>query len=129
LPPVVANVEPSARMAVQGGDFFVDAPPSADAYILSNILHDWADRDAETILRSIRRVAPDHAELLVLESLLPEGPEAHHAKVLDVIMLTLTGGRERTQREYDALFQAAGFRLDRVVPTAGPVSVLVAIPA
>jgi hypothetical protein len=44
-------------------------------------------------------------------------------------MLTLTGGRERTQREYDALFQAAGFRLDRVVPTAGPVSVLVAIPA
>jgi len=67
--------------------------------------------------------------LLVLESLLPEGPEAHHAKVLDVIMLTLTGGRERTQREYDALFQAAGFRLDRVVPTAGPVSVLVAIPA
>jgi hypothetical protein len=129
LPSVVSSVEPSPRMTVQGGDFFVDAPPPADAYILSNVLHDWADRDAETILRTIRRSAQDHAELLVLESLLPEGPEPHHAKVLDVIMLTLTGGRERTQREYDALFQAAGFRLDRIVPTAGPVSVLVGIPA
>jgi hypothetical protein len=70
-----------------------------------------------------------HAELLVLESLLPEGPEAHHAKVLDIVMLTLTGGRERTRRQYETLFDAAGFRLDRVVATAGPISVLVGIPA
>jgi hypothetical protein len=128
-PSVVAQVAPSERMTTRAGDFFVDALPSADAYILSNVLHDWADPQAEGILHNVRRSAPSHAELLVLESPLPEGPEPHHAKVLDIVMLFITGGRERTRAQYAALFAAAGFRLDRVVPTAGPVSVIVGVPA
>lgn len=127
-PPVVAGVAPDTRMSVQGGDFFKDPLPTADAYILSRVLHDWADQEAEAILRSVRRCAPKHAELLVLESILPEGSEPHHAKVLDIIMLTISGGRERTRREYQTLFEAGGFRLDRVVPTSGPVSVIVGAP-
>lgn len=129
LPSVVAPVASSERMTAQAGDFFVDALPPADAYILSNVLHDWADPKAEAILRNVRRSAPPHAELLVVESPLPEGPEPHHAKVLDVVMLFITGGRERTRQQYGALLAAAGFRLDRIVPTAGPVSVIVGVPA
>jgi hypothetical protein len=127
-PPVVAGVAPDPRMSVQGGDFFKEPLPTADAYILSRVLHDWADTDAEAILRSVRRCAPKHAELLVLESILPEGSEPHHAKVLDILMLTISGGRERTRREYQTLLEAGGFRLDRVVPTSGPVSVIVGAP-
>jgi hypothetical protein len=128
-PSVVGALAPSARMTFRGGDFFTDLLPEADAYLLSNVLHDWADRDAERILRAVRRSAPQHADLLVLESPLPEGREPHHAKVLDIVMLALTGGRERTEREYQALFESAGFRLDRVVPTAGSFSVIVGVPA
>jgi hypothetical protein len=129
LPQVVANLSPSPRMSIQGGDFFNDPLPAADAYILGNVLHDWADKEAEAILRAVWRAAPKHAELLVLESILPEGPEPHLAKVLDIIMLTVTGGRERTRAEHQSLLASGGFRLDRVVPTAGPVSVIVATPA
>jgi hypothetical protein len=125
LPSVVGALAPSPRITFHGGDFFKDTLPEGDAYLLSNVLHDWADGEAESILRTVRRSAPAHAEVLVLEASLPEGPEAHHAKVLDIVMLALTGGRERTQRQYAALFEAAGLRLDRVVATTGPISVLV----
>jgi hypothetical protein len=128
-PDVVASVLPHPQLDVQGGDFFRDPLPVADAYIVGNVLHDWADAEAIAILRAIRGHAPGHAELLVLESLLPERPEPSHAIVLDLIMLTLTGGRERTRGEYEVLLEAAGFRLQRVVPTAGPVSVIVGVPA
>jgi len=89
------------------------------------VLHDWADDEAVAILRSVRRAAPSHAELLVLESILPDGPEPHLAKVLDIVMLTVTGGRERTHLAYQALLEAGGFRLDRVVPTASPISIII----
>ncbi|HKW80445.1 MAG TPA: methyltransferase [Casimicrobiaceae bacterium] len=128
-PAVVAGVAARPRLSAQGGDFFSDPLPTADAYLLSNVLHDWNDAKAAAILRSIRRAAPPRADLLVLESILPEGAAPHPAKVLDIVMLGLTGGRERMQHEYQALFEAGGFRLDRVVPTQGPISVLVGKPA
>jgi hypothetical protein len=129
LPQVVANLSPAPRMSLQGGDFFNDPLPIADAYILGNVLHDWAETEAQAILRSVWRAAPKYAEVLILESILPEGPEPHLAKVLDIVMLTVTGGRERTGADYQSLLASAGFRLDRVVPMASPVSVIVAVPA
>lgn len=128
LPHVVAAAAPGPRMQVQGGDFFRDAVPAADAYIVSQVLHDWSDEEAAAILRTVRRAAPAGAHLLVIEQILPEAEGPHPAKVLDVIMLTLTGGRERTRGEYAALFEAGGFRLERVVATRGPISVLVGTP-
>ncbi|MCK8503331.1 acetylserotonin O-methyltransferase [Myxococcus fulvus] len=125
LPHVVEHAQAHARMQKQGGDFFVGPLPRADAYIVSNILHDWADPQAISILRNIRKAAPAHAELLVLEMMLPEGPELHPALVMDIVMLSLAGGRERTQVQYDALFAEGGFKLDRVVPTQGPYSIIV----
>jgi hypothetical protein len=127
--PVVAGVAPTSRMSVQGGDFLQDPLPTADAYILSRVLHDWTDEEVGAILRAVRHHAPRHAELLVLESILPDSSEPHHAKVLDILMLIITGGRERTEHEYRRLLEAAGFRLDRVVSTAGPVSIIVGVPA
>ncbi|NTX17172.1 hypothetical protein HUA76_41000 [Myxococcus sp. CA056] len=125
LPDVVQNSQPHPRMKTQAGDFFVGPLPRADAYILSNIIHDWADPQAISILRQIRQVAPPHAEVLVMEMMLPEGPELHPAMVMDLVMLSLAGGRERTQVQYDALFAEGGFKLDRIIPTHSPYSILV----
>ena len=128
LPQVLSNVTASPRLELSSGDFFKDALPSADAYVLSNVIHDWADEQAIAILGAVRRAAHARSELLVIESLLPEGPGPHVAKVLDIIMLTITGGRERTRAGYEALLKAGGFRLDRVVPTAGAHSIILGIP-
>jgi hypothetical protein len=128
LPHVVAAAAQSPRMQVQGGDFFHDELPQADAYIVSQVLHDWTDEEAAAILRAVRRAAPAGSHLLVIEQVLPPGAGPHPAKVLDVVMLALTGGRERTRDEYASLFEAGGFRLEKVVPTTGAISVLVGIP-
>jgi hypothetical protein len=127
-PEVVAELAPRPRITVQGGDFLEGPLPVADAYIVGNCLHNWDDESAMRILRAVRRAAPERSQLLVLESMLPEGPEPHLTKILDVQMLAFVGGRERTQREYEALLGAAGFRLERVVPTSCPTSILVADP-
>jgi hypothetical protein len=128
LPEVVAGLPSQPRTSFQGGDFFKGPLPQADAYIVGNVLHNWADREAEAILRAVRHAAPPQAELLVLESIMPEGPGPHRTKVLDVMMMTFTGGRERTRLGYETLLKAGGFRLDRVVPTACPTSIIVGVP-
>lgn len=126
---VVAAAPASSRMETRGGDFFHDALPGADAYVVSQVLHDWPDEQATAILSAVRRAAHSGSHLLVVEQLLADSPGPHPSKVLDVVMLTLTGGCERTREDYARLFDSAGFRLERVVPTAAPVSVLVGIPA
>jgi hypothetical protein len=127
LPHVLAGVAPSERLALHGGDFFNDRLPHADAYILSEVLHDWPDEEAAAIVRAVRTAAPKGSHLLVLEVVLSEQPGLHPSKVLDVIMLSLTGGRERTRVEHQALMRAGGFHLERVVSTGDPVSVLVGV--
>jgi hypothetical protein len=127
-PAVVAAVEPHPRMSLQGGDFLEGPLPAADAYIVGHVLHNWADEQAQAILRSILRSAPAKAELLVLESLVPEGIEPHRTKVVDIQMMLFNGGRERTRPEYESLFAAAGFRVDRIVPTSCPTSIMVGVP-
>ncbi|MCP3100261.1 hypothetical protein LZ198_15430 [Myxococcus sp. K15C18031901] len=128
LPDVVANALKHPRVRTQGGDFFKGPLPAADAYILSNILHDWADPQAISILRQIRQAAPPHAELLVVEMVLPDGSEPHPAMVMDLIMLSLAGGRERTQDQYNRIYAEGGFKLDRVVPLPSAYCIQVARP-
>jgi hypothetical protein len=93
------------------------------------VLHDWNDDDAARILTSIRRAAPAHARLLIVEQLIPDVPGPHAAKLMDVIMLAITGGRERTPAEYATLLDAAGFRLARAIPTPSPFSIVEAVVA
>ena len=95
------------------GSFF-EAVPTGDAYVLSAIIHDWDDEAATAILRTIRAAAPPHARLLITETVLEPGNEPEGAKWLDLLMLVLAGGRERTEREWRALLTGGGFEAVRV---------------
>jgi hypothetical protein len=112
------------RCIVQGGDFFETAPEGADAYLLCHILHDWDDVKAGLILKNIRRVVPTGTRLLVVDVVIAEGSGQEQGKLLDLHMMVAAGGAERTEAEFRQLLAGQGFRLTRVVPTAGDASVI-----
>jgi hypothetical protein len=116
------------RCAIVGGDFFVEVPSGGDAYILAQILHDWDDERSVAILQQCRRAIPAQGKLLVIELVLPTGEEPFLGKWLDLHMLVLFAARERTAAEYEALFQAAGFALARIIPTAAGASIVEGVP-
>ena len=97
--------------------------------MMKNIIHDWDDDSALTILRNIRTAIAPHGKLLLLEMVLPEQANSFLGFQLDIEMLITVGGRERTRAEYANLFARAGFRLTRVVDTVTPVSIIEAVPA
>lgn len=125
-PQVVAEVkpEPAEKLRVVGGNFFTDRFPVADAYLLMNIIHDWNDADSIKILSGIRRDMSAHARVLVIETVVPATPGPHYSKELDIVMMAIPGGKERTQEEYSKLASHCGFRLNRVVATQSPYSAL-----
>jgi hypothetical protein len=124
LPDVIEGVELGhPRMSAMAGDFFVDALPEADAYLLMDVVHDWPDEECVAILRAVRRAAPAEATVLVVEAIVPDGPVDARTATLDVLMLMLTGGRERTADELRVLLDRAGFSLQGVLETSGPVRI------
>lgn len=108
----------SSRIQTVVGDFFVDPIPSGSSvYILSNIIHDWDDERSASILQNCASAMRTGSELLVVADVMPIRPEEAPATVAtDFSMMMLTGGRERTEREYEALFRRASLVLDRVMP-------------
>jgi hypothetical protein len=136
LPSVVA--EANRRLAAAGlaergmgvaGDFFTLVPSNGDLYLLKSVLHNWDDAACVAILRSCRRAMADHARLLVIERVVPPGNSPSEAKLFDINMLVMLGGQERTERQYQRLFQEAGFDLTRIVPSHSPLSLLEGLPA
>lgn len=119
----------SDRVTIAPHNFFDSVPAGGDAYVLSHILHDWSEAQCLTILGHLHRAMTPAARLLIVEMVLPAGNEPHFGKILDMVMLALPGGEERTGEEYRALLAKAGFRLTRIVPTASPVSVIEAVKA
>jgi len=122
-PQVVAGAAPVLRAAgvadrceVVGGDFFAAVPAGGDAYLLSQILHDWDDARATALLRVLHQAARPGARVVAVERVLPPGDAPHPAKLGDLNMLVLAGGRERTEAEFGALFAGASFELTRIVP-------------
>lgn len=105
----------SDRLRLQSGDFFKDTLPVCDAYLLMQVLHDWSDEEAAQILGAVRRAAPPHARLLLIEWLLPEDDKPSWTLFVDIIMLGELTGKERTATEFRQLLAGAGFRLDRVI--------------
>jgi hypothetical protein len=97
---------------------------SGDAYLLKYILHDWEDEEARAILRNCRQAAGEGAVVLVVERLLGPPNEDAPAKLSDLNMLVATGGRERSTEEFAAIFQASGFRLTGVTPSASGMNVI-----
>lgn len=124
LPHVAEAVPPTPRLSVVAGDFFTDTLPTCDVYLLMNIVHDWGDKEAGAILTAVGDAAPPGATVLLIETILPEGAEPHWAKTLDVVMLALTGGRERTSNQYGSLLGDAGMDVVRVIPTVTAFSVI-----
>jgi len=120
----VASAGLTERMKFVAGSFFESVPTGADVYMMRHIIHDWNDEQATTILRACHRAMGDSARLLVLESVIPPGNEPFFGKLLDLIMLALPGGKERTEEEYKRLFEGAGFRLASITPTTTEVSVI-----
>jgi hypothetical protein len=124
-PHVIAEVQQTeTRLERHAGDFFHGSMPAADAYLLMDILHDWKETEAAKILASIRRAAAPGATILVIETVIPDIPGPHFAKALDVNMLVMTGGRERTVEEHRVLLASAGFKLVQVIPTKSPYSLV-----
>jgi O-methyltransferase/methyltransferase family protein len=119
LPEVAAEAEQriaasglSSRCDIVGS--FTDGVPQGDAYVLSRILHGCADETATAVLGNIRGAARPGARVVILDAVLPEGNEQHGGKWLDLLMLVLSGGRERTAAEWRALLEGAGLRVESI---------------
>lgn len=112
------------RCALVGIDFFQSIPGAGDVYILKRILHDWNDEHAEHILRACREAMPHDARLLVVDVVLPPGNAFHSGKIMDMLMLALLEGQERSEQEFRTLFQRAGLHLSRVLSTPSLLSIL-----
>jgi SAM-dependent methyltransferase len=112
------------RTEFVAGSFFESVPQGADVYVLKKVIHDWNDKQAAVILRNCRDAMTPHGRVLIAETIIPAGNEPNPIKLIDVNMLVVTGGLERTQAEYASLLAAAGLRLERVIRTSQPISVL-----
>jgi hypothetical protein len=111
------------RVELVAGDFFAGVPAGGDLYVLKHVLHDWDDERAALILSSTHRAAAPGTTLLIVETLLPGGTERARIHLLDVNML-VHGGRARGRHQFGVLLRAAGYRLERIIPTAVGESVL-----
>lgn len=119
---------PLPRTTFVSGDFFQSVPAGADVYVLKKVIHDWDDDRAATILGAVSRVLPPHGRVLVAETLVPPGNDFAPIKLVDLNMLAVTGGVERSVEEFRALFSRCGLALRRVIHTSAPIQVLEAEP-
>ena len=99
-------------------------PPGGDLYLLKQILHDWPDDKCAVILRNVRRATPPHGRVAIVEVVLPEQCTPHPGWLHDLLMMTMTAGRERTASEYEHLLAGAGFDVEEVIHTSSPLSVI-----
>jgi hypothetical protein len=120
--------EMEARSAMQHCDFFREVPSGCRAYVMKHVIHDWDDEHAHNILVNCRRAISIDGALLLVEWALLDGNEASAGKLFDVVMLLMTGGKERTAEEYRRLLSGAGFRLNRVIPTSSDLNIMEALP-
>jgi hypothetical protein len=126
-PPVLTAHGVADRVTVTGGSFF-ESVPSADAYVMKNVIHDWPDDKAIAILGTIKAAAPPRAKLLLLEMVVPDHDREFLGHYADMEMLVLAGALERGLKQWTELLRRGGFRLQRVVQTAGPLCVIEAVP-
>jgi C-methyltransferase len=128
-PPLLASLGVAQRVECVGGSFFEGLPEGGDCYLAKAIIHDWQDEQARTILKAVRRAIRPDGTLLLFECVVTAPGQAHFAKLLDIEMIVHGGGRERSADEYRTLYASAGFSLTRIIPTAGPGSLIEGRPA
>ena len=122
----ICSLNMDHRCETVTGDFFEQIPAGADAYYMQHIIHDWADEPALKILVNCRRALEGRKDgrLIIVDSVVPETSEPHFSKILDLEMLLMPGGRERTEREWRELFTKAGFEITQIVPMQAAESVI-----
>jgi len=116
------------RCETVAGDFFKSVPAGGDAYVMKWIIHDWDDKRAITILRNIRNQMQPNGKVIIVDCVVPENNDPDFSKFFDLNMMVMTGGKERTEKEFAQLLGAAGFKLLRVIPTKVPTSIVEAEP-
>lgn len=129
-PAAAANLQEQGvadRCVFEAGDFFQSVPAGGDLYTMKWILHDWNDERAGAILGTVHQAMPAHAKLLLVEAVVPEGDDAQFGRMMDLNMMVMCGGKERTEPEWRQLLTANGFALSRVIPMPGPVSLVEAV--
>lgn len=131
MPNAVARAQPrierellTGRCEIVAGDFFESVPPGASAYLLKWVIHDWDDARSVAILENCRRAMAADGKLLLIEAIIPPGNAPSFYKFMDLNMMVMNGGRERTQREYQTLLEMAGYRLTRTISMPSGMSVI-----
>jgi hypothetical protein len=123
--PHIAELGLADRCRTVSGDFFKAVTEGGDAYIMKHIIHDWDDERAGVILKNIRKAMNPGGRVILIESVvLPGSNQPDFGKIIDLEMLLMPGGRERTEQEFRDLFARAGFELTRILPTRSPLSVI-----
>jgi C-methyltransferase len=123
-PAVLDRAGVSGRVRIEGGSFFDSVPTGGDAYVLQRVIHDWGDKAAQAILRSVAAAARDQATLLLVEMVIPQHHREFTGNWADLDMLVLSEGHERTAAQYRELLRRSGFHLTRVVQTVSPFCVI-----
>ena len=125
---ILESINVSERVEKTSGDFFSAIPVEADIYLMKFIIHDWNDEQSVTILNNLAESAKPGSKVLLVESVVEEDDNAPSmSKVMDLNMLVMTGGKERTEKEYAELFEKTGFRLVKVHPTPSPMQIVEAV--
>jgi len=126
----LAGMGLTGRCHCSAVDFFDEVPAGADAYLMKSIIHDWDDHRAGLILGNCRRALAgvQFGKLLLVEPVIPSGNDPHLSKIIDMQMLAITGGRERTREEFEKLLSENGFRMTALLPTKSVVSLVEAVP-
>jgi hypothetical protein len=116
------------RCRISSGSFFDSIPAGGDVYLMSRILHDWQDERASLILANCRKSIVDDGKLLIRETVIPEGNVPSVGKQIDLTMLSLLGGMERTEREWTNLLRGSNFAFKRIIKTGQPLDLIEAAP-
>lgn len=129
LPEAIEVAKNDLLLSVKGcdfvaGNFFESVPEGGDAYILKAIIHDWNEQQAENILKVCHKAMPKDGKLLLIEVILMPKDESVYANCLDIIMLNITGGRERTLEDFSNLLGKAGFEIEKLVPTSTEYTII-----
>jgi hypothetical protein len=126
----LASRKLNSRIEAAAVDFFETIPAGADAYIMKHIIHDWDDARSSRILENCRKAMAPGGRVLIVDQVVSDRPEAALSKIADLEMLVMTsGGRERTEQEFDQLLRGAGLKMTRVVPTMSVVCVVEGVAA
>lgn len=126
---VLDEPELAGRWRVDSGDFFESVPEDGDIYIIKHVFASWADADCLRLLGACRKVVPEDGRILVVNGVIPPGNEPHPGKTVDMMVMNLLNGKERTLPEYESLITEAGFTVSRVIPVSPNATIIEAIPA